>query len=545
MKTNIIGTDNTSRKGKFLPEIALFIGMLIILLLRSRVSGMPFERDEGEFAYMGQLILKGLMPYTDAYNMKLPGTYLMYALIIKIFGATPAGIHTGVTIVTLLSMYLMYAVIKSIFNAPIAVLTAFVYGLMVSAKSTLGFAGHATHFIVLFLMLGLWCWDHWRQGQKLPWLLLFGACIGFAFLMKQQAIFFILMCGFMVLIEWMSTQEKSFTKVLINAFIYTLGVTLPYILTLVWISAMGDFSKFWFWTVEYARKYTTSVVQWKDAPMMFYLSFKSMWAEFPLVWLTALGGIVTLWLGGYTKHQKQFLTLFFIFSFLTICPGLYFRQHYFITWIPSLALFSSLFFYWLAQKISQNAIIQYIVMVVAGLVILLYAYNHNKSYWATENVKLLSKDIYGTNPFVESREIAAYIKRNSSPSDKIAVLGSEPQIMVYADRISATGHIYTYGMMEKQSYNVKMQEEMIKEIEEDNPKFIVFCKVALSWMEYSDSPRNIFEWMPKYIDKNYEMVGQVEVSNSNTGEFFWDAKALGRQPQSENHIVVFRRKSGI
>lgn len=100
-------------------------------------------------------------------------------------------------------------------------------------------------------------------------------------------------------------------------------------------------------------------------------------------------------------------------------------------------------------------------------------------------------------------------------------------------------------MMEKQSYNVKMQKEMIKEIEEDKPKFIVFCKVGLSWMEYTDSPKNIFEWMPKYIDKNYEMVGQVEVTNSNTGEFFWDAKALGRQPLSENHIVVFRRKPNI
>ena len=99
LKNKIIVADNTESKGKFLPEIALFLGMLIILLLRSKVLGMPFERDEGEFAYMGQLILKGLMPYTDAYNMKLPGTYWMYALIIKIFGATPTGIHTGLTIV--------------------------------------------------------------------------------------------------------------------------------------------------------------------------------------------------------------------------------------------------------------------------------------------------------------------------------------------------------------------------------------------------------------------------------------------------------------
>lgn len=35
----------------------------------------PLERDEGEYAYAGQLMLQGIPPYQLAYNMKLPGTY--------------------------------------------------------------------------------------------------------------------------------------------------------------------------------------------------------------------------------------------------------------------------------------------------------------------------------------------------------------------------------------------------------------------------------------------------------------------------------------
>ena len=57
--------------------------------------------------------------------------------------------------------------------------------------------------------------------------------------------------------------------------------------------------------------------------------------------------------------------------------------------------------------------------------------------------------INGTNPFPESVKIGDYIREHSNPDDKIAVLGSEPQIYFYSKRLSATGYIYTYGLMER------------------------------------------------------------------------------------------------
>ena len=66
--------------------ILLGVAILIFSYIRLRLSNMPFERDEGEYAYMGNLLLEGLLPYRDAYNMKLPGTYFMYAVIELFFG---------------------------------------------------------------------------------------------------------------------------------------------------------------------------------------------------------------------------------------------------------------------------------------------------------------------------------------------------------------------------------------------------------------------------------------------------------------------------
>src|SRR5262245_21271969 len=77
----------------------LLLAILSISLIRLNLASLPLERDEGEYAYMGQLILKGIPPYSIAYNMKLPGTYYMYALVMALFGQTPAGIHTGLALV--------------------------------------------------------------------------------------------------------------------------------------------------------------------------------------------------------------------------------------------------------------------------------------------------------------------------------------------------------------------------------------------------------------------------------------------------------------
>jgi hypothetical protein len=72
--------------------------------------------------------------------------------------------------------------------------------------------------------------------------------------------------------------------------------------------------------------------------------------------------------------------------------------------------------------------------------------------------EMACRAVYGRNPFPESIEIANYIKADSAPSDRIAVIGSEPQIFFYADRRSATGYIYTYGMLEQQKYALTMQQ---------------------------------------------------------------------------------------
>src|SRR5437762_8992383 len=79
--------------------IFVALSVLLVLAVRVRLRQMPLERDEGEYAFVGQLVLQGVPPYKEAYNMKLPGTYAVYAVLMAVFGQMPSGIHFGLMLV--------------------------------------------------------------------------------------------------------------------------------------------------------------------------------------------------------------------------------------------------------------------------------------------------------------------------------------------------------------------------------------------------------------------------------------------------------------
>ena len=58
-------------------------------------------------------MLQGIPPYKEAYNMKLPGTYAAYAVIMAVFGQSPAGIHLGLALVNAVSIILVFLLNQS------------------------------------------------------------------------------------------------------------------------------------------------------------------------------------------------------------------------------------------------------------------------------------------------------------------------------------------------------------------------------------------------------------------------------------------------
>ena len=117
-------------KDSFLPWILLGCIIAFLVFVRIRILATPLERDEGEYAYIGQLFLQGVPPYAEAFTMKLPGTSMMYALFMLLFGQTISGIHLGLLLVNVASTFLIFLLTKKWLDASAAIVSSFSFVLL-------------------------------------------------------------------------------------------------------------------------------------------------------------------------------------------------------------------------------------------------------------------------------------------------------------------------------------------------------------------------------------------------------------------------------
>src|SRR5213595_2655875 len=198
----------------------------VVITIRTRLLGIPLERDEGEYAYAGQLILQGVPPYTLAYNMKFPGTYAAYAAIMSIFGQTITGIHLGLLVVNTATIILIFLLGRRLVNSVVGLAAGMSYAVLSVSPSVLGFAGHATHFVLLPVLGGILLLLKARDRQAFGCLFTSGLLFGVGVLMKQPAVFFGLF-GAIYLVSDSLHRRFRLEKILLRTLIFSAGVILP------------------------------------------------------------------------------------------------------------------------------------------------------------------------------------------------------------------------------------------------------------------------------------------------------------------------------
>jgi hypothetical protein len=302
------------------------------------------------------------------------------------------------------------------------------------------------------------------------------------------------------------------------------------------------FGKFWFWTFVYAQKYVSSV-SFQRGVQKLAMQMTEIIKSAVLIWILAGVGLTALFWNKKTKRHRIFIGGFLVFSFLSVCPGLYFREHYFILLLPAVAVLAGVGAASIIDIFSRGRPLFTANMMPALLLLaaLLSAVYQQKKFFFVMSPTTVSRSIYGSNPFPESLEVARFLRENSSKNDRIAVIGSEPQIYFYADRRSATGYIYTYALMENHSYARKMQEEMIGEIETAGPKFLVFVNVTTSWLVKQNSEQMIFDWFEQYQQKYYQLVGIIDILGMDKTLYRWGKDASTYSPRSKYWLAVFQR----
>jgi hypothetical protein len=513
--------------------------------IRLRLAELPLERDEGEYAYTGQLMLQGIPPYQGSYFMKLPGTHAMYALGMAVFGQTRVGVHRWLLVVNAASIALVFLLGRKLADPEAGLIACAAYGVMSLSPCVMGPVAHATQFVMLYALAGMFVLCKALESGHGAVYFLSGLLFGVAVLMKQPGAFFAVFGALLIVWSGRRMGPMRWQSVFKRGAIYSCGVVLPYAVTCLVLWRAGVFAKFWFWTVTCVRDYGTAVPLSQGLQFFGHYFILNLDASMVL-WFLAVAGAVCIWQDGEAGTARVFIPALLVISLAAVSQGLYFRPHYFIQLLPGLAL---------ALGVGASSLRRLIVkarpesalatmpgkyMAAALLAVVLGLW---KFFFVATPEEVSHLIYHGGEGFVECVEIADYVKSHTAPGERIAVFGSEPEIYFYSGRHSVSGYIYMYNMMEGGPYAKQMQQDLIRQLEDARPEYMVFVKMPNSWDRTDLSETLILDWGAKYCRDFYDIVGEVDFPEDKPSKFYWGKEAAAAAPLARQCMYVLKRKA--
>jgi dolichyl-phosphate-mannose-protein mannosyltransferase len=503
--------------------------------IRLRLLEVPLERDEGEFAYGATLLLDRVAPFSQLYTMKLPGTPLAYALSMLLFGRSVAAIRLGLLLANAATTLLVFLLARRLMRPSAAVASACAFAALSLSPVFFGFLAHATHFVILPAVAGLLVLHRALDSRRQVSFFAAGVLLGLAVLMKQSGLVF---SAFAVAWwAWERLQRPGRAGWAGEAAALGAGVMAPLAATVAGIASCGTLEPFWFWTVEYAREYATSVPLVGGLRTLAGVGASMLPVTWPLLAL-ALSGAIAAATPRVRADGGLLILALLLFSLAGVASGLYFRRHYFILALPALSLLAGLAYQELSARASQR--------IAAATVALacLYPVAARAGMFFRMDGPAISRELYGDNPFTEAVEIGRWLRDRTTAGERVAVLGSEPEIFFYSGRRSATGHIYMYWLMEEQPFAARMQEQVIDEIERAQPPYVVWVLTSDSWLPQPRSLRRIFQWANVYLPGRYAVVGHAERLENGESRYLFGPQAAAA-PVDEGTLAIVLERSDL
>jgi len=516
----------------------------VALLLRMLVADIPLERDEGEYAYIAQRWLLGEVPYRDSFDQKPPAVFAVYALILGTLGSSPAAIHWGAQLWTLGTLALVMYLARAWLSAPAAVAAGLVMVLLTVDHALVGNAANTELFSLLPLAACMAAALRASEKQTWGWSAVAGAAGAVAVAFKHVA-------APMVILPLLLIVSRR-KRLPVHLLAFSLGAVAAILPIVVYFVATGAFEALWDALVRFNLAYAAhaSVASYQRVlwPQI-RATLPSLWP----VYLLAVLALLVRWpegqgVGGSRARAKLWCALWLLTGLLAIAAGGYFRRHHFFFAAPPLALLAAAGIDAGLQRLGRFGRPGWLrVAVAAGIVIA--AMLCSPWYYLPGNAERKSTRIYGNNPFVESPMVGDFLRENSVPTDRIFVFGSEPQILFYAQRRSASRYMFVYPLMFAVEGAHERQQQALDEIRTARPKFIVGVFLASSLLEQPDTPRILRHGLRELVESSYHLVAATPFRPDGSAAFakgeavrkMWARKPLWEIAPPWASLVIWER----
>lgn len=509
----------------------------LVLCTRLHYADAPMERDEGEYAYAGWRILRGELPYLDFYNMKFPGVYYFYALIFKAFGTSIISVRIAVMLLNFASGFFLFSVAKKWLGEGGAWLAAGIFLLLSLSIRSQGFIANCEHFVVFFYLFGLWL----LTEKRIFWA---GICLGMACLMKQHAAILALFTGFLLLNECF--YSKNVKKFGFQLLVLGCGFFIPLLGLLAFMVHKNILAQFTYFTYDYAKEYSkligisakdllNQILQISYDNIGFWLIF---WVTFVKILKNKKPRITVVNTPNWQPEQGYVILVFWLISFASVCPGFYFRPHYFQYICPATAV---LIAYGLSVLKIEGQIKNWKIDLSTSLKLaFLTTFIVQHGYFTYYSPAHVSLEAYHYERFAEVKEFSEQLEKISKPTDKIGGINNDPQILFYTKRQLATGFLYVYPLLEKQKYAAEMTEKFISETEANKPEWLFSFSIEPGNDENNvETQKRLLDWFDNY-SKNYNLKAVSYCEKRYSMKMKWDETQI--DTSKEVFFSLYKRK---
>jgi len=415
-----------------LSQVRLAALALVLLTVVTRLPSLlhPWSiDDEAVYSVVANEIVDGGRPYVDAVERKPPLLFWLYAGIFEATGKfNPGGLHAVALGWTLATMAGLYVIGRQLFDRGTGLVAALLYSVYQpwGTFKNLAFNGE----MIMNLPLVWACAIVFaRSSPRLrPELLVAGALLGAAFLLKQPAAIAAVPFGIYLLLPTYRTSRRlTPTASLIHALLLTAGFFGVLGVVIAVLQKQGILRDAFFWTIT--AHANPHVFLGKGA--LSILAFLA--CCFPLV----VGAILSLrdkrGLWSENSAERTALLILLAASAIGAAAGGRFYPHYYIQLIPPLALLAAPYYarisfrrdqprHWLLGPVTFYALLA--VTVVA--------------FFIASYVGLASRR--------QATEAGRYLSEHSAADDRIFIWGHAAWIYMEARRRPACRYILTFPL---------------------------------------------------------------------------------------------------
>lgn len=484
----------------------LAVAAVAFVFLRAPFVSVPLERDEGEYAYIAQRLLAGDVPYRDAFDQKPPGVFLAYAGAFVLLGQSIESIHLFAYAWTAVTALALFGCVRRLAGALAACFAVLVFAIASADPRLTANAANTEIFMLLPMVASVYCMLRALEGEsEVRWWVLCGALAAAACWFKQVAAANALYVAAVPAADGLLRRPRMAPAALLRAYGgLAVGAALVTVPGLLACAAAGAWDPFVDAVILHNLRYAESnTVAQGGKLLLHWLGWQA--PGLGVFWALAAIGVLFPRLAGC--RSWALLAGWLAASAGGVSIGLYFRPHYFIQVLPALAAVGGVVLgaaaaWVLARPRLSSAALGLSALTALAVVPPVLA---NAAIRGAGTPSAISRAIYGLNPFPESLEIGKYIRRTSGPGDRVYIVGSEPQILFYAGRPSATRYIFFYPLTGNYPGALERQRGVAAEVEAARPLYVVWSNIATSLRASEDTEVFLFVQTKAMLDRDYRL----------------------------------------